>query len=185
MQFGSFCPTQMKYSHAMTHSECRDHSSYPLLNSRNTQNNTYRASQNQIWCLVQPQLSIFPAPSSILATLLPLQLQHTGSSENTRGRHSGQRRGRRPQGALTVLLMLANSFPLNSTMEYTAPFTSFSATVCSFPEEKRHPSVSFTSPHFNKSEESCASLPALIPAPQTPHFKAENIESIYTGVNHL
>lgn len=34
---------------------------------------------------------------------------------------------------LTVLLMLANSFPLNSTMEYTAPFTSFSATVCSFP----------------------------------------------------
>lgn len=38
---------------------------------------------------------------------------------------------------LTVLLMLASSFPLNSTMEYTAPFTSFSATVCSFPEEGR------------------------------------------------
>ena len=33
----------------------------------------------------------------------------------------------------TVLLMLANSFPLNSTMEYTAPFTSFSARLCSLP----------------------------------------------------
>lgn len=33
----------------------------------------------------------------------------------------------------TVLLMLANSFPLNSTMEYTAPLTSFSARLCSFP----------------------------------------------------
>lgn len=32
-----------------------------------------------------------------------------------------------------MLLMLANSFPLNSTMEYTAPFTSFSARLCSFP----------------------------------------------------
>lgn len=42
---------------------------------------------------------------------------------------------------LTVLLMLASSFPLNSTMEYTAPFTSFSATVCSFPEGERELSV--------------------------------------------
>lgn len=32
-----------------------------------------------------------------------------------------------------MLLMLAKSFPLNSTMEYTAPFTSFSARLCSFP----------------------------------------------------
>lgn len=32
-----------------------------------------------------------------------------------------------------MLLMLANSFPLNSTMEYTAPLTSFSARLCSFP----------------------------------------------------
>lgn len=126
-----------------------------LPSSQFPQNNTYRASQNQIWCLVQPQLSIFPAPSSVLATLLILKSWHTCSSENARepGSLDGGLRPRpegenarepgfvdgglrlRPEGGLTVLLMLANSFPLNSTMAYTAPFTSFSATVCSFPSE--------------------------------------------------
>lgn len=48
-----------------------------------------------------------------------------------------QQGGQPERLGLTVLLMLANSFPLNSTMEYTAPFTSFSATICSLPGEKR------------------------------------------------
>lgn len=40
--------------------------------------------------------------------------------------------------------MLANSFPLNSTMEYTAPFTSFSARLCSFPATEPRTAQSLT-----------------------------------------
>ena len=78
-------------------------------------------------------------PSSILHThcCYPYNLIHVQHWETCLWTMGGSLRHDTSGRGLTVLLMLAKSFPLNSTIEYTAPFTSFSATVCSFPGGKK------------------------------------------------
>lgn len=72
-----------------------------------------------------------------------------------------------------MLLMLANSFPLNSTMEYTAPFTSFSARLCSFPG---------INPHSAKLCASCSQgQEALGGEVQTSCFKYCSLEDLWAS----